>query len=1085
MTIIKKITNAVKLISHGALLITLTSLPVKANNDWENPNVVGINKLPARATSYSFDSVEDALTINRDKSTLLSLNGQWKFHFVDDSKDRPLNFFKKGFNANKWADITVPSNWELKGYGTPIYTNSLYPFFKDGATDENSIKPPFITRENPVGSYLKSFNIPAQWNDQQIILHFGGVSSAFYLWVNGEKVGYSQGSRLPAEFDITQYVKTGENKLAVQVFRWSDGSYLEDQDHWRLSGIHREVLLMAQPNIAINDFHVKTRLSNNYQTGTLQIRPKLSFKNRADINGWSIQGQLYDALGSKVLNEPMKVDANTVTRMVYPQRDNYKFDQMSAQIDKPNLWTSETPYLYTLVLSLLDEHGNLIETRSNRVGFREVKINDNGQLLINGQSIKIIGANRHDHDAFEGKALSRQNILDDVLLLKQFNFNSVRTSHYPNDPYFYDLADEYGLYVMDEANVESHGVGGLVANLPEWSNAMMQRGIQMVERDKNHPSIISWSLGNESGKGPNHAAMAGWIKDFDDTRFIHSEGAQGDPSHPDNIGLVTPYISKEQVAKLHTPMANPTDEPYVDVISRMYPTLEELKGLADSPYIKRPILMCEYAHAMGNSLGNLTEYWDMIHQHDNLIGGYIWDWIDQGIETQNSKGETYLAYGGDFGDTPNASNFSLNGLIDSYRQPTPKIWEAKYVFQPAKFSAVDLKNSVIEVQNRFYFNNLNNYVLVWTLTENGEKIQHGAVTMPSIAATKTGKVSLPLKTVTKKAGARYFINVSLRTINKEKWADAGFEVAKHQFELANDKKVEHSKNLKSFSPMQFDENDKQLIVSNDTFLAKFDKKSGFLVNYTKTNTKTTLINSALKPNFWRPETDNDRGGWHVDEDKTIWQNASENLTLTGFKVKASPTSIVVDTEHKHTDQITVAIKYTVTGNGDITVDYNLNSDSSLNSMPRLGMTTTVNESLQNMSFFGRGPFENYVDRNSGSDIGLYQGKVEDFIYHYARPQESGNRTDVDWLALKSESGDTINIKGNQPLSVSVWPWSHENLESSEHTYDLVEQGAFTVNIDYKQAGVGGNDSWSKIAAPIEKYKIPAGNYQYSFTISLK
>lgn len=1084
MTIIKHFAKAVKLISSAAILTTFISLPSQANNDWENPNVIGINKLPARVTSYSFDSVDEALERDRNNSTLLSLNGEWKFHFVDDSIDRPLNFFEKDFNAKKWANIQVPSNWELKGYGMPIYTNTLYPFFKDGATDENSIKPPFITRENPVGSYLKSFTVPKEWNDQKIILHFGGVSSAFYLWVNGEKVGYAQGSRLPAEFDITDFVKSGKNKLAVQVFRWSDGSYLEDQDHWRLSGIHREVMLLAQPKIAINDFHVKTKLSDNYTTAALQVRPELSFENRIDVEGWSIEGQLYDALGSKVLNEPMKVDAYTVTRMVHPQRDNFKFDLMSAEVKNPNLWTSETPYLYTLVLSLVDDKGNLIETRSNRVGFREVKINDKGQLLINGQSIKIIGANRHDHDAIEGKALTRQNLIDDVVLLKQFNFNSVRTSHYPNDPYFYDLADEYGLYVMDEANIESHGVGGLVANLPEWSNAMLQRGIQMVERDKNHPSIISWSLGNESGKGPNHAAMAGWIKDFDDTRFIHSEGAQGDPSHPDYIGLDTPHITKEMKVKFHTPMANPTDEPYVDVISRMYPSLEELKGLADSPYIKRPILMCEYAHAMGNSLGNLTEYWDMVHSHDNLIGGYIWDWIDQGLETKNEKGETYLAYGGDFGDTPNSSNFNLNGLIDSYRQPTPKLWEAKYVFQPATFKVKNIEAGIIEITNRFYFNNLNNYLLTWTLSENGAEIQSGTSTMPDIAATKSGTVTLPFTKPTFKAGANYYVKVSLRTINNEKWADAGFELAKYQFELPNTSTQQADKGtVQDSTALEATDDSAQFIVQNNNFVAKFDKSSGFLVNYS--NTKNTLINGPLKPNFWRPSTDNDRLGWHPDEDKSIWKSASSHLTLSSFNVEQAANKVVVNVVHKHTDKINVAINYTISTNGDITVDFTLSSDTTLNSMPRLGMTTTVDKALSNMSFFGRGPFENYVDRNSGSDISLYSGTVEDFVYHYARPQENGNRTDVDWLTLGSNKGSKVTFNGKEPLSTSVWPWTHENVDESVHTYDLVDQGAFTVNIDHKQAGIGGNDSWSKKAAPIEKYKIPAGDYNYSFTISMK
>ncbi|MGJ8692550.1 MAG: glycoside hydrolase family 2 TIM barrel-domain containing protein [Thalassotalea sp.] len=1075
----RNFTHGLRSILASALLVTTVTNVANAANDWENPEVIHINKLPARATSYSYDTVEEALKRDRNQASIKSLNGDWKFNFVAKSEDRPLKFYQSNFNSKNWKTIPVPANWELHGYGTPIYTNSQYPMFKDGATDENSIKVPFITRENPVGSYLTDFTVPSNWQDQQIIIHFGGVSSAYYLWVNGKKVGYSQGSRLPAEFDITDFVKKGNNSLAIQVFRWSDGSYLEDQDHWRLSGIHREVMLIAQPKVAINDFHVKTHFKENYQTATLDIRPELTFPDRKALKGWNIEGQLYDALGTEVLAESMTVSALTVARQVYPQRDNFSFGLLTAEIDQPNLWTSETPYLYTLVLSLTDNQGNLVETRSTRVGFRDVKINDKGQLLINGQSIEIIGANRHDHDYKKGKALNRQDLLEDVLLLKRFNFNSVRTSHYPNDPYFYELCDEYGIYVMDEANIESHGVGGLLANLPEWNNAMMQRVLRMVERDKNHPSIISWSFGNESGTGPNFAAMSGWVKDIDNTRFIHYEGAQGDPNHPEYIGLSERYSTKEESAKFHTPKANPTDPAFVDVISRMYPSLEELQGLSDSKYIKRPILMCEYAHAMGNSLGNLTEYWDMIRERDNLIGGYIWDWIDQGLETQNDKGETYLAYGGDFGDTPNASNFCLNGIVDSYRKATPKLWEAKYVFQPANFTALNLEKGQIEVQNRFFFNNLNDYVVYWTLSENGEELQHGSLSIDDIAANEKGLLTVPFTLPKMKAGSRYFVKLSLRTINNEKWADAGFELAKQQFELTNQATATKSVSTKAVT---LKETDSKATVFNDNFTAVFDKTTGYLTSYTVN--EQSIVESALTPNFWRAGTDNDRLGWLIDKNLGVWKQATDHLALNRFSVKQAANEVTINAEHSFEDSIKVSLQYTITGNGEINVSFSLNADEKLSSMPRLGMTTTVNKALSTMSFFGRGPFENYADRNNGADIDLYTGKVADFINHYVRPQENSNRTDIDWLSLGNETL-TLTIDGKEPLSMSVWPWSTENLSNSTHTYDLVEQGKFTVNIDLIQAGVGGNDSWSWRAAPIKQYQIPAGKYQYSFSLVAK
>ncbi|XPF95109.1 glycoside hydrolase family 2 TIM barrel-domain containing protein [Colwellia sp. RE-S-Sl-9] len=1079
----------------AGLLLSITVSPIAlAANDWENPEVIHINKLPARATSYSFDTVEQALTRDRTQASIKMLNGDWKFNFVEKAEDRPKNFYKSNFNSKQWKSIPVPSNWEMEGYGTPIYTNSQYPMFKNGATDENSIVPPFITRDNPVGSYLKDFTIPKTWQGQQILIHLGGVSSAYYLWVNGEKVGYSQGSRLPSEFDITDHIKSGTNTVAVEVYRWSDGSYLEDQDHWRLSGIHREVMLMAQPKIAINDFHVKTKLNETYTQGTLQIRPELSFPKRKDVDGWNIEGQLYNDSGKAVLSTPMNVSANIVSRTIYPQRDNFKFDLMSATLENPKLWTSETPHLYTLVLSLKNTQGTVIETRSTRVGFRDVKINDKAELLINGKAIKLIGVNRHDHDVKKGKALSRADLLEDVLLMKRYNFNAVRTSHYPNDPYFYDLCDEYGIYVMDEANIESHGVGGLLANLPEWNNAMMQRVLRMVERDKNHPSIISWSFGNESGTGPNFAAMSGWVKDLDSTRFIHYEGSQGDPNHPDYIGLSERYSTKAEKAQFHTPYANPTDPAFVDVISRMYPSLEELKGLADSPYVKRPILMCEYAHAMGNSLGNLTEYWDMVRSHDNIVGGFIWDWIDQGIEAKNDKGETYLAYGGDFGDKPNSSNFCLNGVLDSYRKATPKLWEAKYVFQPAQFDATHLAEGKIDVTNRFFFDNLKQYLLVWTLSEDNKVIQQGSLNGLDIAAQQTKAVSIPFNKPVLKAGARYFLQLSLRTINNTNWAEAGHELAKQQFELPFKKEA-----IKTVSNKSVSTDDKQntITVSNNGFKAVFNKKSGYLTAYQVNG--QTVITGALKHNFWRPSTDNDIGGFqdwtsptdNVADDtkpatgRAVWRKASENMTLSAFDIDTSKTSVTVTTKHSFNKQLNVTTQYVVTGDAAIKVSMSLNADANLTSIPRLGMTTNVNQRLSNMSVYGRGPYENYIDRNNSADISIYSGKVEDFIYHYARPQENGNRTDVDWLKLATDNGLTLTIDGKEDLSVSVWPWSAENLNAAQHTYDLVKQGKFTVNIDLIQSGVGGNDSWSAKAAPIKQYQVLSGKYQYTYTISAR
>ncbi|WP_198673627.1 glycoside hydrolase family 2 TIM barrel-domain containing protein [Algibacillus agarilyticus] len=1045
-----------------------------AANDWENPEVIQINKMPARATSYSYTAQSLALKSDRLASELISLNGSWKFKFASDTSNRPLDFYKIDHSTHDWDDIPVPSNWELQGYSQPIYTNSVYPF---------PIDLPNINRENAVGSYVKQFTIPNKWQEKQIILHFGGVSSAFYLWVNGEKVGYSQGSALPAEFDITDFVKTGANKLAVQVIRWSDGSYLEDQDHWRLSGIQREVLLLAQPKVAINDFGVRTVLHSNYTKAKLQIKPELTNLAKQDINGWTLSAELFDANKQPVLNEALVVDANTLSPVKYPPRETWKFEVLEADIAQPHLWSSESPYLYTLTLSLNDKAGKLIEARSVKVGFREVEIIED-QLYINGQSIKIIGANRHDHHVTKGKALSHEDMRRDFEILKTYNFNSVRTSHYPNDPYVYELADEYGIYVMDEANIESHDVGGKIANLPAWTNSIMRRVVNMVERDKNHPSIISWSLGNESGTGPGFAAAAGWIKDYDPTRFVHYEGAQGDPTHPLHTPITSYYASKADIANRHTPLANPTDPAFVDVISRMYPTLDDLLGLAESPHVKRPILMCEYAHAMGNSLGHLEEYWELIWQKDNLIGGYIWDWIDQGLEKTDENGVKFLAYGGDFGDKPNSSNFCINGIIDSYRNPKPMIEEAKYVFQPLKVTAANLNKGEVTVKNRFFFNNVNQYDLRWSLSEDGMVIQEGDLAEFDLPAQQTGILALPITKPKLKAGRKYWLRLSMHTRFDEKWAQAGFEIAKAQFEMPWYIKPQQKES--THADVNVIQTKETVKIENAEFDVEFNPQTGYLTHYAQQqkNKRVVLINGELKPNFWRAETDNDRLGWKTQEHMSFWKDTYKQFKLSQFNVdKIGKNQVVITAKHEIANKLALTLTYRVAGNGHITVNYDLDADKSLPSLLRVGMTTTVNKQFNNMSFYGKGPFENYIDRNQGAEMGVYSGKIEQFTHNYVRPQENGNHTNVEWLHLLNGRGFGIAFDGSQPLSTSVWPWTAESLEQSVHTNELTVHNALTVNIDLIQAGIGGTDSWSPKAAPIDKYKVFPGQFSYEFTIA--
>ena len=1033
-------------------------------NDWENQQMISLNKMSARATSYSYTTEEKSIEGDRTKAEVLSLDGIWKFSFVADSKDRSLDFYKKNYDASKWNTIDVPSCWEMKGYGTPIYTNVVYPF---------TPKPPFIDRANPVGSYIQEFELPKKWNEKQLILHFAGVSSAFYLWVNGEKVGYSQGSRLPAEFDITNFIKKGKNKIAVQVFRWCDGSYLEDQDHWRMSGIHREVLLMAQPKVTINDYFVRTRLDSDYKDALLQIRPEINVTGDAHVKGWSLEVKLYEKATKINILKPLSISLDKIINEQYTARDHVLFGLLEQEIKNPLKWSAENPNLYTLVLNVLDANKNIIESRSSRIGFREVEILD-GVLLVNGKAIKIMGVNRHDHSAVNGKTMTRDEIKKDVELMKQFNVNAVRTAHYPNDVYFYELCDEYGLYVMDEANIESHGIGGKLSNDLTWNHSFMARFTEMVERDKNHPSIISWSLGNESGCGPNHAAAAGWIKDFDPTRFIHYEGAQGLPESP----LYMDYQSKAGKKKYHAEMSNPDDPAYVDVISRMYPSLDQLKTLLENPMINRPIIACEYAHAMGNSLGYFVEYWDLIRAHDKLAGGYIWDWIDQGITQTDEKGQDYFAYGGDFGDEPNLKNFCINGIIASDRTPKPQIWECKYVFQPIKFTSIDLNEGIINIKNRFNFTATTDFNFVWTVSEDGKEIQKGILKDIHIKAGLSKDLNLPIKSIKPKAGKEYWLRIAMVQKTKNLYSKVGFEVAKEQFKLPIKKqaniKTRHSKltiNKKAFG----------VIVGNKNMEVRFDPSSGVLNSYIFKGKQ--LISKGIKANFWRPQTDNDQRGWKSHNLSKFWRNAGDHLKLVALTTKTLKNGDVeISVKQEIKDKIKFTQIYTISDNGFIHVNNDLKIEESVSMPIRIGTTFSTPNIYSNMSYYGNGPWENYSDRNGATDVDVYSGKVETFLHNYVKPQENGNRTGVRWLTLTNNKKRGLKIIGDHPLSISVWPWTAKQIEKALHTNELETNKDYTVNIDLVQLGVGGANTWTIKALTIKKYRLNAKKYHYGYTI---
>lgn len=1054
------------------IIITIGVAYAQQVNDWENPLVNGINRLPAHATLYSFDNADNAKKLDRSLSNrFMSLNGQWDFSFSPVPEQAPVDFYKS--RVTGWKQIDVPSNWELKGYGTAIYTNVTYPFV---------VNPPYIAHsDNPVGCYQRDFEIPAEWSGMNITLHFGGVSSAFYVWVNGKLVGYSEDSCLPAEFDISDKVTTGKNIVSVKVFRWSDGSYLEDQDHWRLSGIQREVMLLAEPSVSISDIFVQAPLDREYKNASLQIRPKIKSSAGTDVKGYSVEAMLYDSDGKAVLEKPLKKDVAEIVNESYPRLDNVRFALLEALIINPRKWTAETPDLYTLVFLLKDKDGKLAEAKSMRVGFRMIETSSDGKILINGKPIMIYGVNRHDHNRYNGKALTREDMLADMLMLKRFNFNAVRTSHYPNDPYWYDLCDEYGIYLMDEANLETHGTGSYLANLPEWNNSFMERGIRMVERDKNHPSVIFWSLGNESGRGPNHASMAGWIKDYDHLRLIHYEAAQGNPRLREYVRPGEPGYPDRTV----TLKANPVDQPWIDVIGRFYPTPEMAVEVARQEGDNRPIVFSEYAHSMNNSTGNFKDLWDVFRAEKRIAGGYIWDWIDQGLVKKDAKGIEFYAYGGDFGDKINDGDFCINGVLFPDRTAKPALYEVKKVFQPVDIETVDLKSLVFTGKNRNVFTDLNEYTIHWVISENGVTILQGDQDISSVIPGESFSFTVPLQKVPNiKPGAEYFINIDFMLKNDHKWAKAGHSVATEQFALPWYKEVEVS-TQKKFSQLTVKtDNASTFVVTGKNLSVSFDKKSGLITDWTYEG-KKLISGNGLRPSFWRPQTDNDFRGAKTQIMLKEWKTSETDRSVSSFTT-SSISDGVTEVKIVHSilgGRVKWINKVKISGDGVLSVDAEVDADKDLPVIPRTGMTIQVPAGNNIITWFGRGPQENYSDRNYAAAVGLYTLGMNEFITPYIKPQENANRTDIRWMSLTGKDGSGLEVVGRELLSMSAWPWTMDQIESVNHPNELPVNDFITVNIDLKQMGVGGNDSWTMRAFPLKQYQINPGRFSYSFTLN--
>jgi len=1026
--------------------------------NWQNHQVFAINKQAPHATLFPYLSEQAALVDQPSQnSNYLLLNGLWQFNWQKDPKQAPKGFEQKNYDDSQWSQIPVPGNWEIEGFGYPIYLDERFPF--------TTTWPDAPEDYNPVGSYRKPFKLPDSWKNKQVFLHVGAAKSSLDVWLNGKKVGYSQGSKTPAEFDLTEYVKE-DNLLAFQIRRWTDASYLESQDMLRISGIERDVYLYATPKQHIFDFHARPGLNKDFTQGEFEL--DLTVKNYANKKAKNLTAnyQLLDPAQNMkvVLNGSQKLSLN---------KSGQNELSLNGQLNQPRLWTAETPNLYTLLINLENEKGEVIETLTDQIGFRHIEIK-NGQLTVNGKAIYIRGVDRHETSPQHGHVVTKELMEQDIRLMKQFNINAVRSSHYPNDPYWYELTDKYGMYVIDEANIESHPLAidknTQIGNEMSWLPAHLDRTQRMFERDKNHPSIIIWSLGNEAGEGKVFEATYQWLKENDGTRPVQYEPAG--------------------------------EEHYTDIFAPMYPSIERLEKYAKNNN-DRPGIMIEYAHAMGNSVGNLQDYWDVIEKYDVLQGGFIWDWVDQSLEYTNAQGVKYWAYGKDFHpDLPSDGNFLNNGLVNPDRVPHPHLFEVKKVYQPVAFKAVDIKTGLIEIHNKFIFTNLNEYDLQWQLEANGEVVATGHQPMPNIKPETTQQVKLNLPKLPSSSHKEYFMTVKA-VVNKTKpLLKKGHEIAFEQFEVPvkyakSTQKNTHIPSIPSADNLKIANKNGSMTISNNLISASFDKKTGWLSQYQYLDHQ--LITQPLVANFWRAPTDNDLGN-QMQKWASIWQGAGEKLKLNSINSKANKSGIEVNTHYSsNAFKGSYQVTYSISHQGEIHVKtaLDLADNQKLPNLPRFGMQLVIPGEYQNMSWFGRGPHETYADRKSAAKISTYKGKVKDQIHHYARPQENGNKTDVRWLALKSNNGAGLLAIGDKPLSVSAWPYLQADIDfiagkdgeesasglvpvTSKHGAEVPMRNLVTVNIDHKQMGVGGDTSWGRLVhAP---YTIKAQDHSYGFTL---
>lgn len=1007
------------------------SASAQSFTEWQDPEVNAVNRSPMRSANFAYKKGEPALANKNRKqsSNYLSLNGTWKFNWVNDASARPTDFWKKDFNDKGWDNIQVPGVWELNGYGNPLYVNNQYPWRN---TFES--KPPMVpSDDNNVGTYRREIKVPADWKGKEIFAHFGSVTSNMYLWVNGKYVGYSEDSKLEAEFNLTPYLIPGkENLICFQVFRWCDGSYLEDQDFFRFSGVGRDCYLYARDKKRIADIRVTPDLENNYTDGVLNI--DLSLNGNAPV-----ELTLSDADGNKVASATASKSGKTVMKVSNPEK-----------------WSAETPYLYTLTASM---QGNN-EVIPVNVGFRKIELTD-GQILVNGKPVLFKGADRHELDPDGGYVVSPERMLQDVQLMKKLNINAVRTCHYPDDDLWYDLCDQYGLYVVAEANIESHGMGygdETLAKDPKYAKAHMERNERNVQRNFNHPSIIFWSLGNEAGYGPNFEDAYNWVKKEDPSRAVQYEQA--------GIHKMT------------------------DIFCPMYYGYEGMEKYAKEKPTAKPLIQCEYAHAMGNSMGGFKEYWDLIRKYPNLQGGFIWDFVDQAVRTKGKDGVEIYAYGGDFNRyDPSDGNFCVNGIVSPDRVPNPHADEVTYYYQNIWTTPADLAAGKMKVYNENFFRDLSDVTLDWVLLNNGVPVRDGSIDKINVAPGATAEITIPYGEINDKG--EWILNVFYNLKNADGLLPAGHTLAKEQFILNKattadmDIATPSQPNVDTPTPTIVDNHAFFLCVKGQNFNIEFDRHSGYMSKYEVNGTEMLTEGGLLTPNFWRAPTDNDYGA-NLQNKYAAWKNPV--IKLESLKSEMENGLAVVTAQYSMPDvKSSLTLTYAINGEGAVKVTEALTTDKNaeVSGMFRFGMQMQMPESFSSIEYYGRGPIENYSDRNHSTLLGIYNQKVADQFYPYIRPQETGTKTDIRYWKQLNNAGNGLEFIAENPFSASSLNYSIESLDGGKnkantHSPEIRKVDYTNVLIDKAQMGLGCVNSWG--ALPLKEYLLPYGDYSFTFVM---